>query len=412
MTIDTTPPSPCPAWHRQRDGTVTFAPAELGDVYEYRVGTRGAYQLLGTATAFTPRGCRGVATRSRSGPSTWRATWARQATIVITMAPPTPGRDLDRPGRRRPRRPRRCAGARRISGHPHCPGRPASRPDAGDRRASPARRRPVDDARERAPGGPPWSVPRRNDAPTSTFSPTRSRPAARSGSDADEYDDGLDGRLLRSSEPANGRVRTSASLASAVGALSCHVQPARDCGDAPDRRPSPTVAAYRRSAGPLDRARGLAPARRPVRPRPDPDACWSLAELEPIDTRCSRCGPRGRRRPLAAPVIRRDQRSLRIFWVISRSQILHHFQRPLPTISSRCSLAMTDGAEPDLGLASRGSLELGAAGEVERFAPAPAPLCPRFGDRPVEDVSRSPRAGSRRDRQRFRAYGSTRLDPR
>src|SRR5262249_34683757 len=34
------------------------------------------------------------------------------------------------------------------------------------------------------------------------------------------------------------------------------------------------------------------------------------------------------------------QRSLRIFWVISRSQTLHHFQRSVPTISSRWALAM------------------------------------------------------------------------
>src|SRR5262249_55417871 len=34
------------------------------------------------------------------------------------------------------------------------------------------------------------------------------------------------------------------------------------------------------------------------------------------------------------------QRSLRIFWVISRSQTLHHFQRSEPTDSSRWALAM------------------------------------------------------------------------
>lgn len=81
----------------------------------------------------------------------------------------------------------------------------------------------------------------------------------------------------------------------------------------------------------------------------------------------------------AAPVIRRTgpglpggraQRSLRTFWVISRSQTLHHFQRLAPTASSRCDLAIETVRNQILTSPSDALSSLAQRAKWSRFVPA------------------------------------------
>ena len=90
---------------------------------------------------------------------------------------------------------------------------------------------------------------------------------------------------------------------------------------------------------------------------------------------------------------RTDQRSLRIFWVISRSQILHHFHLSVPTVSSRCCLA-TPIERNRSWLRCGGLVELGTPGEVEEIGSGLDGLLRTFGgDIAMEDVADGGQAG-------------------